>query len=140
MPLREEALKPVLPARHLAARPKGPVAVAALRDDAGVVGAAGTGHHALVIDTCRSLGGYEPDVRHRSKRRRRLGRLVRTTGAVALMPLLTLPPNDPALAVRDIREAGIRRRLMTVTRDGLPAPALSAFLAALEECAAEVAP
>ena len=38
---------------------------------------------------------------------------MRTTGAVALMPLLTLPPNDPTVAVRDVREAVIRRRLLS---------------------------
>jgi hypothetical protein len=38
--------------------------------------------------------------------------LVRTTGAVALLPALTLPAADPALAVRDVAEAKLGRRLL----------------------------
>ena len=79
-------------------------------------------------------------MRHRSNDADVWVELVLTTDAVALMPLLTPPQTDPTLAVRDVREAVISRRMMTVTRDGLPAPALSAFLAVLEEGAAEDSP
>jgi DNA-binding transcriptional LysR family regulator len=90
-------------------------------------------HHALVVDTCRSLGGYEPDLRHRSNDADVQLELVRSAGAVTLMPALALPAADPTLAVRDVAEADIRRRLMVITRDNPPAPALSTFLAAVTE-------
>jgi DNA-binding transcriptional LysR family regulator len=131
--LHEEPLQLVLPAAHLAAGHRGPVAVAALRDEVWVASAAGTGHHALVVGTCRSLGGYEPDLRHRSNDADVQLDLVRTAGAVALMPALTLPATDPALAVRDVAEAHIRRRLVIITRDGPMAPALSTFLGAVRD-------
>jgi DNA-binding transcriptional LysR family regulator len=130
-PLHEEPLKLVLPAAHPCARQDGPVAVTALRDDVWVASATGTGHHALVVGTCRSLGGYEPDLRHRSNDADVQLELVRSTGAVALMPAVTVPAADPALAVRAIAEAAITRRLMVITRDTPTAPALATFLTAV---------
>jgi DNA-binding transcriptional LysR family regulator len=137
--LHEEPLELVLPAAHPEARRGGPVAVAALRNDVWVASATGTGHHALVVGTCRSLGGYEPDLRHRSNDADVQLELVRTAGAVALMPALTLPAADPALAVRDVAESVISRRLMTIVRDGPTAPAVSTFLAAVRDQADRLA-
>jgi DNA-binding transcriptional LysR family regulator len=132
-PLHEEPLRLVLPAAHPCAEHEGPVAVTALRDDVWVSSSTGTGHHALVVGTCRSLGGYEPDLRHRSNDADVQLELVRTTGAVALMPAVTLPAADPALAIRDIAEAAVTRRLMVITRDSPTAPALTTFLSAVRE-------
>lgn len=131
--LLEEPLKVVLPATHPLARPGGPVRVAMLRSDVWTASDEGTGHHAMVVGTCRSLGGYEPDLRHRSSDADVQLELVRVAAAVALMPALTLPPDDPALAVRDVAEATLRRRLVVVTRDSPPAPALTAFLSAVAD-------
>ena len=130
--LLDEPLRLVLPAGHPCAGGDGPVAVTALRDEVWTAAATGTGHHAVVVGTCRSLGGYEPDLRHRSNDADVQLEIVRTGGAVALLPTLTLPAADPTLAVRDIAEAAVRRRLMVITRDGPLAPALTAFLAAAE--------
>lgn len=139
-PLHEEPLKLVLPAAHPCTRHGGAVAVTALRDDTWVSSATGTGHHALVVGTCRSLGGYEPDLRHRSNDADVQLELVRTTGAIALMPAITLPAADPALAIRDIAEAAITRRLMIITRDSPTAPALSTFLSAVRAQARRLHP
>ena len=125
--LIEEPLKVVLPAAHPLARTRGPVAVAELRSEVWTASAEGTGHHAMVIGTGRALGGYEPDLRHRSNDADVQLELVRSGAAVALLPPLTLPPGDPALAIRDIAGGGLRRRLVAVTRDTPPAPALTAF-------------
>jgi len=130
--LHEEPLRLVLPADHPLAAEDGPVAVAALRDDVWVAAAAGTGHHALVVATCRSLGGYDPDLRHRSNDADVQFELVRSTGAVALMPVLTLPSSDPTLVLRDVAEAAVGRRLLVLTREGSPAPALRTVLSAVE--------
>lgn len=59
--------------------------------------------------------------------------LVRATAAVALLPALTLPAVDPALAYRDVLEQRLGRRLVMVTRDGSPTPALTAFLAVVTD-------
>jgi DNA-binding transcriptional LysR family regulator len=136
--LLEEPVRLVLPAGHRCAAGGGPVAVTDLRDDVWVASAAGTGHHALIVGTCRSLGGYEPDLRHRTSDLDVQLELARTGAAVALMPALTLPAADPALAIRDVAEAAVTRRLMTITRDGPVAPALAAFLTTARDQAARV--
>ena len=134
--LHQEVLQLVLPAAHPAAVHGGPVSMSQLRQDVWVSSAAGTGHYALVASTCRALGGYDPDLRHRSNDADVQLELVRTTGAVGLMPPLTLPDDDPALAVREIAEATVRRRLVLITRDTPTTPALAVFLAAVGEQAA----
>ncbi len=135
--LLEEPIKVVLPAAHPLAVPGGPVAISRLRGDVWTSSAEGTGHHAMVVGTCRTLGGYEPDVRHRSNDADVQLELVRATGAVALMPPLALPAGgDTGLAVRDLAEATLRRRLVTVTRDTPPSPALTAFLSEVTDAAA----
>lgn len=131
--LLEEPLQVVLPAAHPLARPGGPVAIAMLRSDVWAASAEGTGHHAMVVGTCRVLGGYEPDLRHRSSDADVQLELVRAAGAVALLPSLTLPSADPAIAVRDLAEATLQRRLVAVTRDTPPSPALTAFLTAVTD-------
>ncbi|GIF71655.1 LysR family transcriptional regulator [Asanoa siamensis] len=131
-PLHEEPLKLVLPRRHpLAGLTGRPVAIARLRDEIWTASADGTGHQAMVIGTCRSLGGYEPDLRHRSNDADVQLELVRAGAAVALLPPLTLPRDDPAIAVRDVAETRLMRRLALVTRDTPPAPALTALLEAV---------
>ncbi|WP_446211441.1 LysR family transcriptional regulator [Micromonospora sp. IBSANI012] len=132
--LHEEPLKLVLSPGHRLAKRGGPIALSMLREEVWVASAVGTGHHDMVVGSCRSIGGYEPDVRHRSSDADVQLELVRTTGAVALLPALTLPAAaDPALAIRDIAEEKLGRRLFIVLRDGSSAPALSAFLAVVTE-------
>ncbi|TDC38804.1 LysR family transcriptional regulator [Micromonospora sp. 15K316] len=131
--LLEEPLKLVLPAGHPLAASGGSVPLTRLRSDIWTASADGTGHHAMVIGTCRALGGYEPDLRHRSNDADVQLELVRAAAAVALLPALTLPSGDPMLAIRDIAETTLERRLVAVTRDAPPAPALTAFLAAVTE-------
>lgn len=133
--VHEEPLRLVLPASHPQARRRRPVPLSALRDDVWVASAAGTGHHALVLSTCRSLGGYEPDLRHRSNDADVQLELVRTTGAVALLPPLTLPADDPSLAIRGIADGEVSRRLSLITREGPQPPALRAYLDAVRAAA-----
>jgi DNA-binding transcriptional LysR family regulator len=133
-----ESLKLVLPAAHPLAAGGGPVAVAALRDEPWAASDPGTGHHAMVVGTCRSLGGYEPDLRHRSNDADVHLELVRVGGAVALLPPLALPDADPAVAVRDVAEGDLGRRLVAVTRDTPPSPALTAYLAAVTDRARQL--
>ncbi|MEV4510182.1 LysR substrate-binding domain-containing protein [Dactylosporangium sp. NPDC049525] len=137
--LLEEPIRVVLPANHPLAVSGAPVAISSLRSDVWTSSAEGTGHHAMVVGTCRTLGGYEPDVRHRSNDADVQLELVRAAGAVALMPPLALPAGDTGLAVRDLAEATLQRRLVTVTRDTPPAPALIAFLSAVKAAAVKAA-
>lgn len=133
--VHEEPLRLVLPADHPRARRRGPIALADLRDDTWVASAAGTGHHALVLSACRSIGGYEPDLRHRSNDADVQLELVRSTGAVALLPPLTLPARDPLLAIRDVADGTVSRRLTLITREGPRPPALRAYLDSVRDVA-----
>ncbi|GAA4955603.1 LysR family transcriptional regulator [Actinoplanes utahensis] len=127
--LHQEPLKLVLPAGHRLARTGERIALSQLRDEVWVASDLGTGHHDMLVGSCRSIGGYEPDVRHRSSDADVQLELVRATGAVALLPALTLPVTaDPTLAVHDVAEQEIGRRLVLIRRDGPAAPALTAFL------------
>lgn len=133
----DEPLRLVLPAGHPLATAK-TVDVADLRDDVWVASAATTGHHALVLATCRSSGGFDPDVRHRSNDADVQLELVRSAGAVALLPALVLPRDDPALAVRDVARAEVGRRLVAITGDRAHAPALDAVLDAIRDQATRI--
>ncbi len=131
--LHDEPVTVVLLAAHPLAARGGPVAIAELRSAVWAASAEGTGHHAMVVGTCRSLGGYEPDLRHRSSDADVQLELVRAGAAVALLPPLALPAHDPAIAVRDVAEARLGRRLLLATRASPPAPALTALLAVIAD-------
>jgi DNA-binding transcriptional LysR family regulator len=135
-PLLSERLLIVLPAGHPLAAPGGPVALADLRDMVWVSSDETTGHHAMIVSNCRAIGGYEPDVRHHSNDADVQLAVVRHAAAVALLPLLNLPPEDPTLAYRPVAETDLGRRLFTVTRDRPMSPALTAFLSVVTERAA----
>ncbi len=130
-PLLAEPSRVVLSATHPLAVVGGPVPLAALRGEAWVSSHEGTGHHAMVVGTCRALGGFDPDLRHHSNDAGVQLELVRLTGAVALLPLLTLPQPGAGLAYREVTGSVLGRRLFAVTRDGPPSPALTAFLTAV---------
>lgn len=134
----DEPLKLVLPARHPRARAKAPVDVADLRDDVWTASAATTGHHALVLATCRSAGGFDPDVRHRSNDADAQLELVRSAGAIALLPALLLPRDDRTLAIRDVAHADVRRQLVALTGERAHAPALDAVLDAIRHQAGRI--
>lgn len=129
--LHEEPLRLVLPSAHPLARRRTALPMPALRGETWVSSAVGTGHHALVLSICRSLGGYEPDLRHRTNDADVQLELVRDTGAVALLPPLTLPQHDATIAIRRIADAAVSRRLVLITREGQQAPSLQAFTQAV---------
>jgi DNA-binding transcriptional LysR family regulator len=137
-PLLSERLFIVLPAAHPLAAQGGPVALADLRDMVWVSSDETTGHHAMIVGNCRAIGGYEPDVRHHSNDADVQLAVVRHAPAVALLPLLNLPPEDPTLAYRPVAETDLGRRLFTVTRDRPMSPALTAFLSVVTERAADL--
>jgi DNA-binding transcriptional LysR family regulator len=65
--------------------------------------------------TCRELGGFEPDIRHRDERRDVSLALVARGLAVTLLPTsCSRPPYRGGL--RDIAEAPLSRAIFAVTR------------------------
>jgi DNA-binding transcriptional LysR family regulator len=138
--LREELLRErvriALPGDHQLARAGGPVPIRALASAPWACGRPPSAHDALVHRACRGLGGFTPDVRHRSTDLLVLMALVRSGHAVTLMPDLVRAGLDPTLALRDVAEGPLTRRVYTAVRTAsADRPALTAIGAALREAA-----
>src|SRR5215208_5070204 len=81
----------VLPARHPAARRhRGAVPLAELAGQAWTTGHAGMGWEEIVQRTCRGLGGFEPDIRHRTNDAGISLAVVARGMAVSMLPELAL--------------------------------------------------
>ncbi len=136
-PLLEEHFRVMLPRGHPLAAAGGPVALAALRDEPWAVGKAGTHYAELAIRACRALGGFEPDVRHRSTDLLILLALVAAGQAVTLLPDLVRAGREPNVVARDVAEAPLTRTVFSAIRRGsVRRPALRALRAALTDAAA----
>lgn len=137
--LLREQVRLILPAAHPLARARRRPSLAALAGEAWSAAIPGTGHHALVVNTCRALGGFEPDVRHHSNDLLILLELVRRTGAVTLLPDLVQNRDDASVRARTPAEGAIHRDVHLLTRhSGAARPALAAVREALGAEAARV--
>jgi DNA-binding transcriptional LysR family regulator len=131
-PLLVEQFRIMLPATHPLAQGPARVALAALRDEPWAVGKADSHYAELTVRACRVLGGYEPDVRHRSNDLTMLLALVANGQAVTLLPDLVGAEREPAVAVHDIAEGELARMVFSAIRRGSSRrPALIALRAAL---------
>ena len=113
-PLHEEQFHIVLPVDHPLAARTGAVPIAALKDEPWAIGKDDTAYAELTIRACRTFGGFEPDVRHRSNDLLMLLALVSNGQAVTLLPDLVRADREPSVVTRDVAEAplhahGLRR-------------------------------
>ena len=91
----------------------------------------------LTIRACRTFGGFEPDVRHRSNDLLMLLALVANGQAVTLLPDLVRADREPSVVIRDVAEARLTRTVFGAIRRGSARrPALNALRAALRDTAA----
>jgi DNA-binding transcriptional LysR family regulator len=130
----------VLPAEHPAAR-RHPDAVplAELAGEAWTTGHVGMGWEEMTQRTCRELGGFEPDIRHRTTDAAVSLALVARGLAVTMLPDLVLPGRDRAVALRAIAEHPVSRAIFAATRATDAArPSTQALLAAVQDAAAAV--
>jgi DNA-binding transcriptional LysR family regulator len=128
----------LLPADHPAAR-RHPVAVplAELAGDAWATGHAGMGWEEVTQRTCRELGGFDPDIRHRLSDATISLALVARGLAVTLLPDLPLPAELPGVARRAIAEGPVDRAIFAATRAADAArPSTQALLGAVRGAAA----
>jgi hypothetical protein len=94
---------------------------------------------AVVRNVCNRLGGFEPDIRHRSDDGLVLSALVASGRAVALLPAL-LAVGMPQITARRLREERLQRTIFTATRvTASEAPAVLAVSDALIDTARQVA-
>jgi DNA-binding transcriptional LysR family regulator len=134
--LLHEAVRLVLPLDHPLARRGEAVALRHLATVPWACGSPPSAHDRLVHRACRVLGGFTPDVRHRSTDLLVLLALVRSGHAVTLLPDLVRAQADPTLAVRDPAEGSLTRLVFTAVRAAsADRPALSAVRTALRDAA-----
>lgn len=114
-PLAPDDMLLALPREHRALTRDGPVALAALHDESWATARAGTAYADMCIRLCRSHGGFEPDVRHRTNDMRLLLDLV-ARGCAAIVPALGRPDRDDRIAVRPIAEGSFSRAIFAAVR------------------------
>jgi DNA-binding transcriptional LysR family regulator len=138
--LLRDPVRVILPARHpLARRHRAALPLGALADEAWTSGHPGMGWDDMTCRLCREIGGFDPDIRHRTNDAT-VGLAVVSRGfAVTLLPELALPGRRSGLAVRAIAGAEAGRSIWAVTRSADGArPSTQALLAAVRRAAAEV--
>ena len=138
--LFEDPVNVILPTSHrLARRDENAAPLAELADATWVGGHAGMAWEETVRRTCRELGGFEPDIRHRVDDATVALALVARGLAVTMLPDLPLPERRPGLATRSIAERPVSRSVFAATRaaDGAR-PSIQALLGAVERAAAEL--
>jgi DNA-binding transcriptional LysR family regulator len=104
-----------LPHGHPAAEADGTVALRQLEHMVWAAGHPGTGHSAFVDNVCNRLGGYGPEVRHRSDDALILSALVASGRAITFLPAL-FANSMPQLEARPICEGPLHRLIFTATR------------------------
>jgi DNA-binding transcriptional LysR family regulator len=132
----------LLPAGHPAAR-RHPDAVplAELAGEVWATGHAGMAWEEMTERTCRGLGGFDPDIRHRANDATISLALVAGGLAVTLLPDLPLPDHHPDIAVRGIAEGPVSRGIFAATRTvDATRPSTQALLGAVRAAAAALTP
>jgi DNA-binding transcriptional LysR family regulator len=131
--LCRDALVFAVPAGHPAAA-KAQIRFADLRGDEWAGGETGTAWNDMIERACRSIGGYEPDVRHNVDDVRLILSLVAGRGAVGLVPALGLHNEIDGFVWRPPAEGPLERRIFTAVRRGTAdRPALQAVRDALAD-------
>src|SRR5918997_6074260 len=136
--LLHDPVQLVLPAAPPAAR-RHPDAVplAELREEAWATGHPAMGWEEVTQRTCRELGGFDPDIRHRLNDATVSLALVARGLAVTLLPDLPLPDDHPGIARRSIAEGQVDRAIFAATRAADAArPSTQALLAAVRSATA----
>jgi DNA-binding transcriptional LysR family regulator len=124
----------VLPEGHHAARGGGPVALSALAGEAWVTGHPGSAWALMTERTCRALGAFDPDIRHRANDAVVSLALVAAGRALTLLPALVRPEAHPGVVVRPLAEGEVDRTVFVATRAADAArPAVRALLGAVRD-------
>jgi DNA-binding transcriptional LysR family regulator len=136
----DEPVHLVLPANHpMASRHPDAVPLAALRGEPWTTGHPSMGWEEIVQRTCRSLGGFNPDIRFRTNDATVSLAIVAHGLAVTMLPNLPLVGRSPALVRRNIAEGSVRRTIFAATRTTDAArPSTQALLAAIRHAAASL--
>ena len=138
--LHRDPVHLVLPEDHPAARRhRHAVPLAELAGEPWATGHRDSGWEQLVDRTCRELGGFDPDIRHRTNDSVTTLAIVAHGQAVTLLPQLVAPDAHPGVAVRAIAEGSVHRTIFTATRTAdAKRPSVQALLGAVRAAAADL--
>jgi DNA-binding transcriptional LysR family regulator len=130
----------VLPEDHPAAqRHPHAVPLAELAREAWTTGHRESGWEEVTNRTCRELGAFDPDIRHRTNDSVTSLALIAHGQAVALLPHLVRPEVHPRVAVRAIAEGSVHRSIFAATRAAdAKRPSVQALLVAVRAAAASL--
>jgi DNA-binding transcriptional LysR family regulator len=110
------------------------VSLAELRDAPWISGPAHQGWHEMTLHACRELGGFDPQVRHRTNDGIVTQHLVALGIGVAMLPDLVTDDAFPGVALRPIAEGDVYRSIFAATRSAdATRPSVQALLAAVGE-------
>ena len=115
--LCRDALLFAVPAGHPAARREA-IAFADLEGEEWAGGVLGTAWNDMLARACRSIGGFEPDIRHHVDDVRLILGLVAAGGAVALVPSLGWLNEIEGVVWRRPADGALDRRIVTAVRRG----------------------
>lgn len=127
----------VLPENHpLARRHPNAVPLAELAGEAWTTGHPATGWEEITKRTCRELGGFDPDIRHRTNDSVTSLALVAGGQAVTLLPRLVGVETHRGVAAREIADGSLHRTIFAATRTAdAKRPSVQALLAAVRAAA-----
>jgi DNA-binding transcriptional LysR family regulator len=135
--LCRDALFLALPADDPLARRK-TVSLDRLADHPWASARPGTAYHDMIVRACRSIGGFEPRVRHSANDVIVMFRLVEA-GAVTIVPALGAGWAPDGVAIRPIARHPLEREIFSVARaTSAGRPALEAVRTALDESVEEM--
>ena len=136
--LGRDEVRVVLPQGHRLAGRRRTVELAELAGEAWVTGHPGTGWDEVTERTCRDVGGFDPDIRHRSNDSVMCLRLVAAERAVCFLPDLVQPGEHPEVTVRSIAETSLHRTIFMATRaTDAERPSVRALAAAVRSAATD---
>jgi DNA-binding transcriptional LysR family regulator len=141
--LWRDPVQVVLPETHAAARRyRRAVPLSVLAHTPWTTGHPRTAWEQMTTHACRELGGFDPDVRHRTNDSVTSLALVGAGEAVTLLPALVDPDpaKHPGVAVRAIADGSIHRTIFTATRTAdAERPSVRAIRAAIRTATARLA-
>jgi DNA-binding transcriptional LysR family regulator len=138
--LHRDPVRLVLPEGHpLARRHASAVPLRELAGEDWTTGHRGTPWEGMTDRTCRQLGGFDPNIRHRTNDSVVSLGLVAQGLAVTLLPELVAPAAHPGVVVRAVADGPVHRTIFAATRTAdARRPSVQALLAAVRAAAAGV--
>ena len=138
--LHRDPVRVVLPEAHdVAHRHAQAVPLPELAGAVWTTGHRGTAWQEMTERTCRQLGGFDPDIRHRTNDSVVSLELVAQGMAVTLLPDLVAPGSHPGVVVRTIAGAPVHRTIFAATRTAdAVRPSVQALLAAVRAAARDM--